>query len=231
MALTSAEKQRNYRERQRIKLKQEMDALRQQAQQPAQPNPFADCTPAEVEHLRQCLKQYRAQAAKKAAARRELDEVMKKNPKVQEAVKQRDERLAARAELKERLKPKAGTYWCLTWGTPTTVESITVTVGAKGGIKATTAKGHPLSCRFDTFYSKWQINGRDFYATKEEADYVAACRSIPRSNPFAGNPRPYADKTIAELRALRSEHHPDKGNAHADPTLYQQAVEELDRRR
>jgi DNA-directed RNA polymerase subunit RPC12/RpoP len=39
---------------------------------------------------------------------------------------------------------------------------------------------------------------------------------------------PMAGKTVAELRKIRSQNHPDKGHPDADPVLYQQAVEAID---
>lgn len=134
---------------------------------------------------------------------------------------------AERAALRDRLKPKAGTYWYAPY-TTTGVERVTITVGPKGGIKAVNDAGYQLPCRFSTNTGQWEINGEPIYTSKEEGDRLFKGRSI--GTPVE-KPRPLKDKTAVELRRIRSEHHPDKGNAHADPALYQQAVEELDRRR
>ena len=246
MALTPAEKQHNYRERQRIKLAQEMDTLRQQAQQHTpQPAPAAptmsglyldNLTTDEYGHLLKELTNMRKKAAEYAATRRELDEALKNNPKLQEEEKRHAERRAAeKAAIKAAVRPASGTYWRHTrWMASGYVPMTgfvrieitdTTCIGSREG-----GQPYKMPLKYAPSKHRWQADGSPFYATKEEAEEGYWIENPP-PKPKMSRERPFKDKTDVELKRIRSEHHPDKGNGHADPTLYQQAVEELDRRR
>ena len=99
MALTPAEKQHNYRERQRIKLAQEMDTLRKQAQQQAQPAP-ASAAPVDAEPLPKTAQQKldRAIAKEKAALAAEFDRCVRETA---------DAKIPERIAIYEEAKRKA----------------------------------------------------------------------------------------------------------------------------
>lgn len=235
MTRSNAERQRAYRTR----LRESIEGLRQKTEAAG---PFADCTPEEVEHLRKALADYRdacereRNRAKNAKAFKDLGEAARTGENDESLTpEQREfwraynargrERYKAMDEARERTRPTAGTWWINGWKGPEPVE---ITVGPRGG-PAVTYGGHskPSKPVFDGSMMRWKIHGRSLYATKEEA----GADGSGWANVLTRPPRPYADKSVAELRQIRSKNHPDKNHPDADPALYQQAVEELDRRR
>ena len=227
MALTPAEKQAAYRERQRIKLQQEMEALRQQADSPAQsgPNlgPKTPLTPEEADHLRPYLMEFRKRQAAAAASKRETEEMMenlKRNRPEDHAKMEADmKRQQEREALKEKSRPVAGvTYWVRGTNTETLAGLVMPTTIVKGRADFGT---YTEALKFAK--GVWMTKSdRTLYASKQDA--LAALFDSPRWNPLTAIPE-------KDLRKLWSYHHPDRFNADGDQTIYQAAGEELDRRR
>lgn len=252
MTKTNAQKQADWRKRRQDEihtLRAEVERLRNQV--PATPaGPFADCTPEEVEHLKRSLHMHRF-AAEQVALANERAAQAKRFKDIGDAAKAKEPltpeqqqfwrdyharqkaRQEAKDEARERTRPTAGTWWIRTWATGVGgiaehAEPVEITVGPRGGPTATYAGSSRASKPvFDGGAMRWKIHGRILYATKEEAEGAPSAFEFLRG--VAG--APFACKTVKELRQIRSRNHPDKGNPEADPALYQQAVEELDRRR
>lgn len=212
MALTPAQKQAAYRARKQA----EIASLRA-----ASTSPFADCTPEEVDYLLRMLKALRDQSV---------------TPIMQEANKLAKDAAKVRADSakahRDSLAPPDGEYWVVRFNaalmTHTAAKVILVT-NAKGKRQAINEDASLAVFRFNHKRYLWEIDGQRVM-TREEATRVAKERTEADAayrRPTKG-PNPLAGMTVAELRRLRSLHHPDKGNPDADPATYQFAVEALD---
>lgn len=259
MALSPAEKQSRYRDRQRIKaetLAAEVERLRAapaQPQQPQQPQPQKDLgpnlgpktplTPDEVDYLRPLLRKHRAWLVERnASLTRQQADTDAAPPEVKEQIAQKKARAAQReatiAANKIKLdatRPTPGTYWCTKFSIRSRgVEFVPFEIveGARGGLFSVI---DGITSPLGRANGEWTLsNGQPFATTKEAMEeYIAAKHEESRQareNTEKRRNRPLKDKTDAELKRLRSINHPDKGGDH-DPKLYQQAVEEIDHRR
>lgn len=257
MAMTPAEKQAAYRERQRkaadatkariAELEQEH---REKQQPPQQPNlgPNLPLTPEEVEHLRQCLQRYRKEQAERAVKEVERKEheraAREKFPEIDRQMKEK-ERVVI-----EHIEP--GTYYTVIFDrsadTHAAIEFV-VTVDGKGRRVARTVETPPALPRVVRLFrrpaspSGWSASvnreqSAPVHRHRADAEREAYTSESNRKafahatrNGFNGPPRPFKDMPDADLRKLRSHHHPDRNKPDRDPAIYQQAVEELDRRR
>lgn len=207
--LTNAEKQAAYRKRQAEKLKQLRAQLRAQPQ-PAAPSMSGlyldNLTVDEYGHLLKELTNMRKKAAKQ------------------------EEMKAAKSKSEPKPdKPAPGRYWFVGFDRKLACYVVRdMTIKEVDGTRRS-------SCALT--YSKqhgWRVRNENvgytphtMHTTRDGAEREATDENVANGC----KARPFVNTSDVELRRIRSEHHPDKGNGHADPTLYQQAVEELDRRR
>jgi hypothetical protein len=210
MAMTNAEKHAAWRDRRQ----KELDALRAAAQAaPAAPTPSGlyldNLTVDEYGHLLNELTKMRAKAAKLAKEKLAKEQKPKSEPKPD--------------------KPASGRYWFVGFDRKLSCYVVRdMTIKEVDGTRRS-------SCALT--YSKahgWRVRNENvgytphtMHTTRDGAEREAASE-----NDASGRkPRPLINTPTDELRRIRSQNHPDKGNPHADPALYQRAVEELDRRR